>query len=260
VVTWHNAVLDDGRWRGLQSLLEARVAVAPNVTLGVSPDLVTRVRSLGGTDVRFLPVGAAALPVPARPVEQIRAELRADDRPLVVGIGRLHHQKGFDVLLDAAARWIDRLPRPLLVIAGDGPERSALAQRADRRDVDVRWLGYVSDRVRIAELLAVADVVVVPSRWEGSPLTVHEALGAGRPVVATAVGGLPDLVGPDAASFVPKEDVEALADAVTHLLESPGARASLAAAARRAAANWPDETTTTAAVLEVYAELLSRPG
>jgi glycosyltransferase involved in cell wall biosynthesis len=242
----------------MQSMLESRLSRRADVSLAVSADLVDRIQSMGGRDVRLMPVGAAPLPQPVRHPDEVRAELDAGDRAVIVSLGRLHAQKGFDVLIEAARTWTDsRQLQPLLVIAGDGPDRMLLAEKAQSRAVDVRWLGYLEDRRVIAELLAVADVVVVPSRWEGSPLAVHEALQLGRPVVATAVGGLPALLGEDEVMFVPPEDPVALAAAVAAVLDDPERAVALGAAGQRAAARWPDADTAARAVLEVYAELLA---
>ncbi len=93
----------------------------------------------------------------------------------------------------------------------------------------VRFLGPRRD---VPALLGAADVVVVPSTWEGQPLIVQEALRAGRPLVATRVGGIADLTGEDGAVLVPPGDPVALAAAVTRILDDPEAAARLAAAAR----------------------------
>ena len=256
LVTWHNIPMDAQRWLRVQRRLEARLAQAAAVNLVVSPDLADRVRRLGGRDVRLHPVGSSPLPTPSRSRDDLRAELDAGDRPVLFALGRLHRQKGFDLLVEAAARWRERSPQPLVVIAGDGPDRDGLARTASRQHLDIRWLGYVADRTRIAELFCAADLVVVPSRWEGSPLAVHEALSAGRPVVATPVGGLPALVGSDEVVFVPPDDPAALAAAVSRLLDQPDETAAVAGAGRRAVARWPDERAAAAAVAQVYAEVL----
>jgi glycosyltransferase involved in cell wall biosynthesis len=115
----------------------------------------------------------------------------------------------------------------------------------------VRLLGRRDD---VPELLAAADAVVLPSRWEARALIAQEALHAGVPLVATAVGGTPELVG-DAAVLVPYGDAAALADAVTGLLGDPARRTALTAAGRAQAATWPTEDDTVAQVLSVYDEL-----
>ena len=126
--------------------------------------------------------------------------------------------------------------------------RAGLASAAP----DVRWLGHRDD---VADLLAAADVVVLPSRWEARSLTAQQALLAGRPLVASAVGGLPALLG-NGALLVPPGDPEALAAAVRSLLDDPAAAAELVARGRAVAAGWPDEDATVRQVAAVHAELL----
>lgn len=254
IVTWHNAVLDDAPLRRFQSLLERRVARAADVTLAVSSDLAARVRDLGGRDARVSPVGVNALPAPGRDVAEVRRELGAANRPVVLVVGRLHRQKGIDVLIRAAVGWSSREAQPLIVVAGEGPERAALSDLAQRLGVDLLLLGNRSD---IADLLAAADVVVLPSRWEGSPLAAHEALHAGRPLVATDVGGLSQLLADGGAVLVPPEDPVTLAHRVGQLIDLPGKAVLVGNAGRLAAERWPDEARSVATVLDVYRELLA---
>src|SRR5690606_11317927 len=172
-----------------------------------SADLVARAAALGARDARFGPVAAPPLPAPARPAAAVRAELElAPQTPLVLSVGRLHPQKGYDTLVDAAARWREREPSPVVVIAGTGPSYLRLAARISASRAPVRLLGHRTD---IADLLAAADLAVVTSRWEARQLFAQEVLRTGTPLVATAVGGIPDLVG-DAALLVPPGDVVAL--------------------------------------------------
>jgi glycosyltransferase involved in cell wall biosynthesis len=258
VTTWHNAVLGPPLRRRLWATVERRVARRATVTLCVSRDLVERVRSLGGPDVRLAPVGARLRPA-TRTADEVRTELDARDRPLVVAAGRLTGQKGYDLLLDAAAVWEVRTPRPRTVIAGDGPLRAALAEEVERRGLDVLLAGARGD---VPDLFAAADVVALPSRWEGSPLAAHEALYSGTPLVATAVGGVPDLAGDGgdaAAVLVPPGDARAFAAAVLRLLDDPAAARAVGDAGRRRAAVWPDEDESARRVLAVYDELLAAP-
>lgn len=112
----------------------------------------------------------------------------------------------------------------------------------------------VGRRDDIGDLISAADVAVLPSRWEARALLAQEALRAGVPLVATAVGGVPELVG-DAAELVPYGDGDALAEAVARLLRDPLRRDELVAAGRAQAATWPTEDETIAQVLSVYDEL-----
>jgi len=113
----------------------------------------------------------------------------------------------------------------------------------------------------VPALLAAADVVVVPSRWEARALIIQEAMRSGRPIVATRVGGTPELTGADGALLVPPEDPAALADAVTAVLDDASLAARLGAAARHRSAALGSQQEAVGAVLAVYAKLaVSRPG
>jgi glycosyltransferase involved in cell wall biosynthesis len=251
VVTWHNAVLGKGPARFVLAGLEGAVARMADVTLGASYDLVARASRMGAANARLGQVAAPALTAAARSPDQVRSDLGAGDRPLVLAVGRLAPQKAYDLLLDAAARWQPRDPQPLVLIAGEGPQRPLLQARIDAAELPVRLLGHRTD---VPDLLAAADVVVLTSQWEARALIAQEALQAGRPLVATAVGGVPDLVG-DAALLVPYGDPEALATAVGTLLDNPELAKRLSEAGRARAATWPDEPHVIDAVIAVYREL-----
>ncbi|MDI3419019.1 glycosyltransferase family 4 protein [Streptomyces luteolus] len=253
VVTWHTRAHAEGARARVQRLLERRVARSSAVLLGTSSDLVDRARGSGARDARLAPV---AFPAPRRPVpdgthHKTRAELGAVDRPLLLAVGSLDRYRGYDTLLDAARSWRGLDPVPLVLIAGEGPERGPLQRRIDAEGLPVRLLGRRGD---VPELLAAADVALLPSRWESRSILAHEALHAGVPLVATAVGGLPELVG-DAAELVPYGDAPALATSVTRLLTDPAHHARLSSNGRAQAASWPTEDDTVAQVLSVYDEL-----
>lgn len=166
-----------------------------------------------------------------RPLPDARAQLNLGEADLVVGgIGRLDPQKGWDVLTVAAAAVHERCPRARFVVIGDGPERDRLAGAQDPA-----YLRFVGFRERAADLLPAMDILAVPSRYEGFGLVAAEAMLAGVPVVASRVGGLPEVLG-DAGTLVAPEDPTALAGALIELLEDPERRRDLAArGARRAA-------------------------
>jgi glycosyltransferase involved in cell wall biosynthesis len=188
----------------------------------------------------------------------VRAELGVPaDAPLLLSVGRLHPQKGYDVLVSAAARWRDRLPRPAVVIAGDGPSYLGLAARISAVRAPVTLLGHRDD---VSDLLTAADLAVVTSVWEARQLFAQEALRAGVPLVATAVGGIPDLVG-DAAVLVPAGDVDAVDRAVRRLLDDPPALERYAVLGQARAGTWPTVEQTLAQVRGVYEELVhGQPG
>ena len=256
VVTVHNAVIGTGLVRAAYKVLERIVARRATVVLGVSPDLVERARRRGASSVDLAVVPAPA-PVPqVRDRLAVRAELALDDdRPLVVSAGRLFEQKGFDALLTASGHWAGRSPPPLVVIAGTGPLRSHLAGRIEAEHLPVRLLGHRQD---VADLLGAGDVLVVSSVWEGQPMIVQEMLRAGRPLVATDVGGIPRLAG-DAAVLVPPDEPLALAVAVERLLDDPVAAGLLAESARARAAQLPTEDDAVDQVTAVYSRHTRRP-
>ncbi|MFK4069120.1 glycosyltransferase family 4 protein [Streptomyces sp. NPDC029674] len=257
VVTWHTRAHAEGARARVLRLLERRVAKAAAVVLGASSDLVDRARDRGARDARL---AAIALPAPRRPatveepdslLHKARAELGAVDRPLILAVGALEQNRGHDVLLDATRAWRHLDPLPLLVIAGEGPERTALQRRIEDEQLPARLVGRRDD---IPELLAAADLAVLPGSWESRSVLAQEALHARVPLVATAVGGVPELVG-DAAELVAYGDAEALATAVVRLLADPVRRAELKVRGAAQAATWPTEDDTVTQVLSVYDEL-----
>ncbi|MER5771680.1 glycosyltransferase family 4 protein [Streptomyces sp. NPDC001985] len=255
VVTWHTRAPDDGARGRVVRLLERRAARASAVLLGTCSELVDRARGLGARDARLAPL---ALPASQGPVAagaaEVRARLDAGERPLVLAVGNLEPGRGYGTLLDAAEWWRLLDPVPLVVIAGEGRERAALERRIGAERLPVRLLGRRDD---IAELLAAAEVAVLPSRWEARSPLAQEALRMGVPLVATAVGGVPELVG-EAAELVPYGDAGALAGAVAGLLGDGERREELRRAGRVQAAGWQTEDETVVQVLSVYDELVSR--
>jgi glycosyltransferase involved in cell wall biosynthesis len=255
VVTWHNAPLSRGPRRALHVLLERVAARRARVTIGASPDLVVRARRAGSADARYVPVAPPLLPAPSADPADLRRRLDVGERPVVLAVGRLHRQKRLDVLVAAAALWKHRSPQPVVLVAGEGPEREGLQDNISEQGVDVRLLGRRTD---VADLLSVSDVVVLPSSWEARPLVAQEALAAGRALVTTAVGGTEALVA-DAAVLVPVGDAEALAAAVNRLLDDPLARHALEAKALVQAARWPTAVEVADQVMAIYAELAVAP-
>jgi glycosyltransferase involved in cell wall biosynthesis len=253
VVTVHNAppsgVLPGAVYLALE-LLTARRADA---VLCASADLAGRMRRAGADDVALAVVPAPRAAAPsAEAVGLARAGLGGAGRPIVLGAGRLTPQKGFDVLIEAVITLRHRDPPPLLVIAGDGPLAARLAGRARAADGEVRLLGPRTD---IPALLAAADVVAVPSRWEGQPLIVQEALRAGRPLVASRVGGIPHVTGDDAAMLVQPGDPRALASAILAVLDDRALASALGSAAAARAAALPSESDAVDAALSIYGRL-----
>ncbi len=144
-------------------------------------------------------------------------------------VGRLSSEKGADILLEAAALLDARVSVSFI---GIGPQRDSLERRARELGLDnrVTWHGEVPDAARF---LSAFDVMVLSSRTEGTPIILFETMAAGVPVVASAVGGIPDVVASGEAVLVPANDVEALASAIRQTIDDPVAAQRRASAARR---------------------------
>ncbi|WEH43272.1 glycosyltransferase family 4 protein [Streptomyces sp. AM 2-1-1] len=194
---------------------------------------------------------------PAGPRERTAARAAfglPDQTPLVVCVGRLSRQKGQDVLLEA---WRAMRPRGArLVLVGSGPQEARLRASAP---ADVLFAG-ASDDVR--PWIHAADVVVLPSRWEGMALAPLEAMACGRPVVMTDVSGARESLPPgqEAHCLVPPDDPAALAAALTALLSDTALRTELGRGAGLHARAVFDVRRTAAAVTRLYQELVHPSG
>jgi glycosyltransferase involved in cell wall biosynthesis len=253
LVTVHNGPPAGPLPRAVYRALERVTARRADAVLCVSADLARRMRRAGARDVELAVVPAPpAAPPPGEAIAKARADIAAGGRPVVLAVGRFAPQKGFDVLLEAMIILQGRNPAPLLVVAGEGPLAAHLASRVRTTGIKARFLGARAD---IPALLAAADVAVAPSRWDGQPLFVQEALRAGRPLVASRVGGIPALTGADAALLVPPDDPHRLASALRTVLADPELSGRLAAAATARAAALPSPSEAIDAVSAVYDRL-----
>ncbi|MGW4568244.1 glycosyltransferase [Streptomyces sp. NPDC004561] len=222
------------RATGLRAGVRAAYAVVPN---GVDVDRFSPAPPPGATE-----------DVPHAPA----AERETEAAPVVVCVGRLCRQKGQDVLLRAWEQILAVVPTARLVLVGDGPDREVLRQRAHP---SVRFTGAVADSV---PWYRAADLVVLPSRWEGMALAPLEALGCGRPVVLTDVDGARESLPAALAAhcLVPPEDPVALAGAVARLLADPPLRTALGDQGRRHVLATHDVRHTAERVAALYRELL----
>jgi glycosyltransferase involved in cell wall biosynthesis len=176
-------------------------------------------------------------------------------RPLILTAARLDRQKGQRYLLQAATQ----VPEAVFALAGDGPDRAALEELADELEVRdrVRFLGRRSD---VAELLAACDVFVLPSLYEGLPISLLEAMAAQRPVIATAIGGTDEVVIDEHCGLlVPPAKPSALAAALRRLLADEALRRRLAIAARDRVINDFSVPEMVSRVTSLYEELTGPP-
>ena len=221
---WRTA---DDRRAGRQAFRRAQVVLA------VSTPIVELLRTEYG-----LPAGRVRLVSPAVTPQRVPPAARPAPwrtRPLIGRVGRLQPEKGVDVFLQAAALVSRRLPRALFPVVGDGPLAGELAALVTRLGLDgnVALLGHRSNARAIIGML---DVLAVSSRSDGAPLVVLEALSAGVPVVASAVGGVPDQIGHDREGLlVLPDDPAALAAGIVRVTTEPELASRLRCAALRRA-------------------------
>lgn len=262
VVTLHNLPVGSAPTRLVGKALHLVVVKGADYVLTVSPDLLEKAKQLGlkageiavvpapargcvdcaGTASSETDFGTTASLDPASgpgagsgPGASSAASSKA--APCLLTIARLAPQKGLDLLLEAATLIKQRGIDFTWLVAGDGPLKAQLNQQIDDAALPVKLLGRRED---IGALLSQADVVVQTSYWEGQPLTLREAMQAGRAIVATDVGGSAytlagcgQLVEPQAGP---------LADAVVAVISDPKRRETLEAASRAAVAKIPGET------------------
>ncbi|MFM1873953.1 MAG: hypothetical protein RL398_3375 [Planctomycetota bacterium] len=243
--------------RGLRTWFAYRRTAA--AVVAISPAVATCLVEGGVPRERLVTICDALDPSRSQAVHSrgaVRAALGIHDAEFVVlTLAQLMHRKGIDVLLRAMAEIHE--PRPTLVVAGDGPEAASLRALADalRLGERVRFLGRRGDA---GDLLAACDAFCLPSRAEGMGVAALEALGASRPVVATRVGGLGELiVEGECGLLVPAEDPSALAAAIVRLRDDRALRERLAAAGPQRVAQGFAPEQYVARHLEVYRAVLT---
>ena len=154
--------------------------------------------------------------------------------PTLLCLGRLQRQKGFDLALSALASIIDRFPATHLIIAGDGPERGSLERQVADLNLTgaVDFVGWISPD-NVLALIGSVSMVIMPSRYEGLPLVGLEAALMARPIVASRISGLSEIVLHEKTGLlIQPEDTEGLADAIVFLLAHPEAAVQMGRAGR----------------------------
>ncbi|MSO56244.1 MAG: glycosyltransferase family 1 protein [Acidobacteria bacterium] len=228
---WFQKVAD----RALERYTDIAIAVSQSTA-----DFVIKARLVRPEKVKVVYLGA-----PHEEFSRVRADdeiaetrrrLGAAPGDFAVGtVTRLHDSKGNSYLVDAARIVLDARPHAKFFLVGEGPLLEPLEAQARALGLGDRFVfvGFARD---VAATLGAFDLKVFPSLWEGTPLTLFEALAAGKPIVATDADGLLDVLrnGRD-ARIIPKRNAQALADAIVQLMDRPEERARLAAAARETA-------------------------
>jgi glycosyltransferase involved in cell wall biosynthesis len=250
VVTEHTEAL----WRGRRARLVTRwFCRRASRVIAVSDAVKQRLVKqdyVPPEKIAVIPNAVPANPDSGSGTPPLRDELR--DRPLVGVLARLQPEKGVATFLKAGAHVAKVVPQACFIVVGDGPLRTDLEVLVRRlcMEQNVRFLGFRSDPRALIELL---EVLVVPSLTEGAPLVVLEAMAAGVPIVASAVGGIPDQIRHEGEGLlVPPGDPAALGDAVLKLLRDPGLARRMGASGCRKAATVFSHAKMVARTEDVY--------
>lgn len=252
---------EHSRWLtgGPARKLVDRTVIAPlaDVFLTVSEQDRRSMIAAGGIDpdrVRYIPNGIVPLPPAAT---SVRNELGIPDRAPVIGtLTVLRRVKALEVLVEATALLRREFADLRTLIAGAGPEYEHLRAAIHRFQLD-GIVSLLGPRTDIAALLEAFDVGVLSSDSEGSPLAIMEYAAAGKPAVATRVGGIPELIEHGVHGLlVPPRNPEALADAIASLLRDPGLRAELGANARERQQRDFDIERTVRRLEDLYEQLI----
>jgi glycosyltransferase involved in cell wall biosynthesis len=221
---WFQKIAD----RALEPLTDIAIAVSQSTA-----EFVIKARQIPAekTKVVYLgvPLEEFSRRRPAEDVASARAELGIAPGEFAIGcVTRLHDSKGNQYLVDAAKLVVAERPQAKFFLVGEGPLLPALQDQARALGLGDRFVfaGFAKD---VARVVSAFDVSVFPSLWEGTPLTVFEALAMGKSIVATDADGLLDVL-TDArdAVIVPKRDARALADGLIRMIDEPDTRARLA--------------------------------
>jgi glycosyltransferase involved in cell wall biosynthesis len=192
--------------------------------------------------------------------DRLRAELGLEDRTVVGCVGRIVGAKAYDIMLEVACRLRSGRRDAAFILIGDGPQRESLEAR--RRELGLtEGVSLLGMREDIPGLLAAMDIYLITSLREGLPLSLIEAMMAGKPVVSTRVGGIPEVIehGVDGLLVEPG-DVEGTVAALKTLLDDPGRRAAMGERGRRKAIDRYAPSRVLGIIESRYAEILERKG
>jgi glycosyltransferase involved in cell wall biosynthesis len=264
VHTFHGNVLSSyfgGPTSAAFTRVERMLARATTRVIAISPTQAAELerRRIGARRIEMVPLGVDLSAFRDARAGAYRAEIGADAVPLVGIVARLVPIKRVDLFLVAAARIAERVPVARFVVVGDGPMRATLERRCAELGLAsrVRFDGWRAD---VASVYADLDVLVCCSDNEGTPVSVIEAMATGTPVVATAVGGVPDVVRGGEGVLVPSGDPAALAGAVSRLLEDPVGRGDLGRRGRERILREHDASALVSRIEDLYARLLRERG
>ncbi len=200
----------------------------------------------GGLNTAVLPNGVDSIP----PI--------MEKKGFILFVGRLHRVKGVDVLIEAMGKVVESEAVELRVV-GTGDEEEKLKRMVADKEIEdrVSFLGKKTG-MELQGLMGQAEILILPSRSEAFPMTIVESLAAGTPVIASNVGGIPEVIrnGKEGILVEPR-DPDGLADAIIELMQNPGKRKKMAENARKRAENYLWENIV-AGLVQYYEEMLSK--
>jgi glycosyltransferase involved in cell wall biosynthesis len=255
----------DPRMPGYQGLADRVLAPFTDRAIAVSEstrEFLARDRHVPRDRIHLIYNGAPLhefAPRPAPETAALRHSFGFSDETIVIGsIGRLNLQKGHRYLIEAAALVLKDRPNARFLIVGDGDQSEPLREQARSLGLSDRVV-FAGHRSDVPALLSAVDVFCISSTYEGTPLTLFEAMAAERAIVSTAVDGCREIIEAGKTGLlVPAQDVRALADALASVVGSPELRAALARQARAASARY-DIDECVRRIEAVYRELTASP-
>ena len=236
-IVHEHANLTDTPW--FQKIADTALEPVTDIAIAVSQstaNFLVNARRIPANKVKVVYLGVPleefSRPRSADDVQAARADLGIASGDVAIGtVTRLHDSKGNSYLVDAARLVLDERPSARFFVVGEGPLRGSLEEQARALGLGDRFVfaGFAKDVPRVVSAF---DISVFPSLWEGTPLTVFEALAMGKAIVATDADGLVDVLTHDRdALLVPKRDPRALADGLIRMIDEPQTRERLRTAA-----------------------------
>lgn len=222
-------------------------------------DILAREYGVATTPIHVVPTGLPADRFIAGDGARFRARTGIPaDRPLATYIGRVAHEKNIDFLVEVFLKVREKIPRAMLLIAGEGPAREPLQQRVAAQGLkgDVCFAGYLDRQTELLDCYAAANVFVFASRTETQGLVLLEAMAQGAPIVSTAVLGTRSVLKPGSGAIVVEEERDTFAAAVAQVLESPELQRDLSERGRVYARTW-SSAAMAQRLAQVYDSVLS---
>lgn len=238
--------IDDRSWGGV-------------VPVSISREVANTIREVYGQKVN-MPVIYNGIPTKEFAANTGRDKDKTKKDLILLHVGRFAPQKNHRLLVEAFALAVKEYPEMQLWLVGDGPLRPEMEGLVKEKGLDgkIFFLGIRDD---VSALLGAADIFVFPSDWEGVPLTVLEAMSANKPVIATAVGGVPELIEDGISGIlVPPRNPEALANVVLCLAKDPELRQKMGKAGQERAVAMFDISRTAREYEALYLKLLKESG